>query len=82
MRQVAQNLKTGVTELADVPTPLCRPSHLLIATCCSLISAGTERMVVDFAEKALLQKACSHPNFVRQTLDVAQRKGWLVCRTV
>ena len=44
MKQVLQNLKTGVTDLADVPTPLCRPGHLLIATRRSLISAGTERM--------------------------------------
>lgn len=77
MKQVLQNLKTGVTELADVPTPLCRPGHLLIATRRSLISAGTERMVVDFARKNLLQKARSRPDLVRQTLDKAQRDGIL-----
>ena len=71
MKQVTQNLKTGATELADVPTPLCRPGHLLVATRRSLISAGTERMVVDFAEETLLQKARSRPDFVRQTLDMA-----------
>ena len=47
MKQVLQNLKTGAIEVADLPTPICRPGHLLIATRRSLISAGTERMLVE-----------------------------------
>ena len=82
MKQVLQNFKAGATQLTDVPTPLCRPSHLLIATRRSLILAGAERMVVEFAEKTLLQKARSRPDFVRQTLDMTRRKGWLIWRTV
>ena len=45
MKKVRQNLKTGATELADVPAPLCRPGHLLIATRRSLISAGMGKMI-------------------------------------
>ena len=57
MKQVLQNLKTGATELADVPTPLCRPGRLLVATRRSLISAGTERTLVEFSQANLLTKA-------------------------
>lgn len=52
MRQVLQNLGTGITELADVPSALCRSGHLLIATRRSLISSGTERrLCYEFEER-------------------------------
>jgi len=57
VKQVLQNLKSGATEVADVPTPLCRPGHLLITTRRSLISAGTERTLVEFGQANLLAKA-------------------------
>jgi len=50
MRQVLQDLKTGRTELAEVPCPAARPGHLLIRTSTSLISSGTERMLVEFGK--------------------------------
>jgi predicted dehydrogenase/threonine dehydrogenase-like Zn-dependent dehydrogenase len=77
MKQVFQNLKTGAIELADVPTPLCRPGHLLIATRCSLISAGTERMLVEFGRANLLAKAKAQPEKVRQVLDKIKTDGLL-----
>lgn len=77
MKQVLQNLKTGATELADVPTPLCRPGHLLIATRRSLISAGTERMLVEFGQANLLAKARAQPDKVRQVLDKIRTDGLL-----
>lgn len=77
MRQVLQNLKTGITELADVPSPLCCTGHLLIATRCSLISSGTERMLVEFSEANLLAKARSQPDRVRQVLDKIRTDGLL-----
>ena len=77
MKQVLQNLKTGATELADVPTPLCRSDHLLIATRRSLISAGTERMLVEFGQANLLAKARAQPDKVRQVLDKIRTDGLL-----
>lgn len=59
MKQVLQSLKTGTTALADVPAPLCRPGHLLIATRRSLISAGTERMLVEFGQLAFQREFTS-----------------------
>ena len=54
MKQVLQNLKTGDLEVTDVPVPIVKPGHLLIQTRCSLISAGTERMLVSFAKSGLI----------------------------
>jgi predicted dehydrogenase len=77
MNQVFQNLKSGTTELAQVPAPQCRPGHLLIATRRSLISAGTERMLVEFGQANLLAKARSQPERVRQVLDKVRTDGLL-----
>lgn len=77
MKQVLQNLKTGATEVVDVPTPSCRPGHLRIATHRSLISAGTERMLVEFGQANLLTKARAQPERVRQVLDKMRTDGLL-----
>ncbi|MBK8268014.1 MAG: bi-domain-containing oxidoreductase [Planctomycetes bacterium] len=75
MKQVLQNLKTGVVELAEVPCPLVRPGHLLIQTRATLISPGTERMLVEFAKGSLIAKARSQPERVRQVLDKVKTDG-------
>ena len=56
MKQVLQNLRSGVTQVADVPMPQAQPGMALVRTSASLVSAGTERMLVDFAGKSLLGK--------------------------
>jgi predicted dehydrogenase/threonine dehydrogenase-like Zn-dependent dehydrogenase len=77
MKQILQNLKSGATELLNVPAPLTRPGHLLIATRRSLISAGTERMLVEFGQANLLAKAKAQPDKVRQVLDKLRTDGLL-----
>lgn len=77
MKQVLQNLRSGATELLNVPAPLARPGHLLIATRRSLISAGTERMLVEFGQANLLAKAKAQPDKVRQVLDKIASDGLL-----
>jgi predicted dehydrogenase len=77
MKQLLQNLRTGTTEIANVPLPQPRPGTVLVRTAASLVSAGTERMVVEFAEKSLLGKARSRPDLVRQLADKARREGLL-----
>ena len=49
MKQVVQSTRTGRLAVKDVPEPKVRPGHLLVRTRTSLISAGTDRMVIDFA---------------------------------
>ncbi len=75
MKQLIQNMKTGVAAVEEVPTPTPRAGMALVRTAASLVSAGTERMVVEFAEKSLLGKARSRPDLVRQVLDKARREG-------
>lgn len=77
MKQLIQSIKEGNLTIAEVPAPLARAGGVLVRTRASLVSAGTERMVVDFAEKNLLQKARSRPDLVRQTMDKAKREGVL-----
>jgi threonine dehydrogenase-like Zn-dependent dehydrogenase len=75
MRQVLQNLRTGEMEVADVPAPAVRPGHLLIRTRVSLISAGTERMLIEFGQAGWLGKARQQPDKVRKVLDKMRTDG-------
>ena len=75
MKQVLQNMRSGKTSVEDVPAPAPRPGMALVRTAASLVSAGTERMLVEFAEKSLVGKARSRPDLVRQVLDKARREG-------
>ena len=75
MKQVLQNMRSGKTSVEEGPIPSPRAGFALVRTCASLVSAGTERSVVEFAEKSLLGKARSRPDLVRQVLDKARREG-------
>jgi len=77
MKQILQNLRNGEIIVAEVPVPTPGKGQALVRTAASLVSAGTERMVVEFAEKSLLGKARSRPDLVRQVLDKARREGLL-----
>ena len=75
MKQVLQNLNTGESELVEAPAPQARRGSLLIDTTVSLISTGTERMLVDFGKSGLISKARSQPEKVRQVLDKNSTDG-------
>lgn len=77
MKQLLQNLRNGQAVVADVPAPQVRPGNALVHSAVSLVSAGTERSVVEFAEKNLVAKASSRPDLVRQVLDKAKKEGIL-----
>ncbi|MCP4193518.1 MAG: Gfo/Idh/MocA family oxidoreductase [Planctomycetaceae bacterium] len=77
MKQVLQHLRTGKLELAEVPCPALRSGHLLIQTTHSLISPGTERMLVEFSRGNLISKARSQPDKVKQVLDKIKTDGLL-----
>jgi len=77
MKQVVQNLKNGFTEVIEVPVPKIRAGCILIKTAASLVSAGTERNLVDFAEKSLVGKARSRPDLMKQVIEKARREGVL-----
>ncbi len=75
MKQVLQNLKTGQMAVADVPSPVVQRGRVLVRTAASLISAGTERRVVDEGKKSLLDKARERPELVKQVLQRARNEG-------
>jgi len=77
LKQVLQHLRTGDLELAEVPCPALKPGHLLIQTTASLISPGTERMLVEFSRANLLNKARAQPERVKQVLDKIRTDGLL-----
>lgn len=77
MKQVVQYIKTGQTSVIDVPRPQAKPGTAVVQNAASLVSTGTERMLVDFAGKSMLGKARSRPDLVRQVLDKARREGIL-----
>ena len=77
MKQLLQNMRDGKAVVEEVPAPTPRAGMALVKTEASLVSAGTERMVVEFAEKSLVGKARSRPDLVRQVLDKAKREGLL-----
>src|SRR5215211_2076535 len=77
MKQLLQNIKTGKSIVEDVPVPTPREGQALVKVEASLVSAGTERMVVEFAEKSLVGKARSRPDLVKQVIEKARREGVL-----
>ena len=75
MKQLLQSLKDGSTQVADVPAPGCPPGQVLTRTSLSLVSAGTERMLVEFGKGNLIQKARSQPDKVKEVLEKARTDG-------
>ncbi len=75
MKQLLQNMRDGKTQVVEVPVPQARRGTALVQVAASLVSAGTERMLVEFAGKSLVGKAQSRPDLVRQLLDKARREG-------
>ena len=53
MKQIIQSFKSGELWLAEVPEPYCKSGGVIVNTRSSFVSAGTERMLVDFAKKIL-----------------------------
>ena len=68
MLQILQNLDNGETEVVDVPSPQNKAGHLLIETSKSLVSVGTERMLVDFGKAGLYGKIRSQPDKVKMVI--------------
>ena len=75
MKQIIQNLKNGDTILEDVPVPMPRNGEVLIKTSCSLISLGTERMLVEFGKAGWINKARQQPDRVKMVLNKIKTDG-------
>jgi predicted dehydrogenase/threonine dehydrogenase-like Zn-dependent dehydrogenase len=77
MKQVVQSLSDGSTTVAEVATPAAAAGRVLVRTSVSLLSAGTERMLVQFGRAGMLAKARQQPEKVRQVWDKVQTDGVL-----
>ena len=75
MKQIIQDLKSGATVLEEVPAPLVKSGCVLIQTTRTLVSLGTERMLVEFGKANLIDKARQQPDKVKQTLDKLKTDG-------
>ncbi len=75
MKQVLQSLRSGETWAENVPYPSLKPGHLLVQTRKTLVSVGTERMLVDFGRSNFVQKARKQPDKVRMVLDKVRTDG-------
>ena len=77
MKQILQDMSNGETLLSVAPLPTCESSSLLVTTQRSLISAGTERMLVDFGKASILDKARQQPDKVKMVLEKVATDGLL-----
>jgi predicted dehydrogenase/threonine dehydrogenase-like Zn-dependent dehydrogenase len=75
VKQILQSLKTGATEIENIPVPSAKRGQLLIKTSHSLVSAGTERMLVEFGKAGWIEKARQQPEKVRMVLDKVKTDG-------
>jgi predicted dehydrogenase/threonine dehydrogenase-like Zn-dependent dehydrogenase len=75
LKQILQSLKTGATEVAEVPCPAVKRGQLLIRSSHTLLSAGTERMLVEFGKANWIDKARQQPDKLRTVLDKIKTDG-------
>jgi predicted dehydrogenase len=77
LKQILQSLKTGATEVAEVPCPSVKRGQLLIRSSNTLVSTGTERMLVEFGKAGWIEKARQQPDKVSMVLDKIKTDGLL-----
>lgn len=77
MKQILQSFKTGEMWLAEVPAPLCKAKGAVVQTTASFVSAGTERMLAEFAKKGMIGKAMQMPDQVKKVIRKMKTEGVL-----
>src|SRR5688572_4961703 len=77
MKQILQNVRSGVVSAYDVPSPSVQRGRILVRTATSLISAGTEKVAVESGKKSLLGKAKERPDLVKQVIEKVRTEGLL-----
>src|SRR5688572_2784367 len=75
MKQIVQDLNSGKTILVEVPAPIVQPGHVLIRSHVSLVSLGTERMLIEFGKAGYLGKARQQPEKVKQAIQKIKTDG-------
>lgn len=75
MKILQQSLKNGETTVIETPLPNVKSGHILIQVEKGIVSAGTERMLVDFGKSNYIDKARQQPEKVKQVLDKVKTDG-------
>jgi len=75
MKQILQDLAKGGSTIVEAPSPQATKNQVVINTSTTLISAGTERMLVDFGKANLIDKARAQPDKVKMVLEKVQTDG-------
>src|SRR5664279_1235480 len=75
MKQVILDVRSGATRVEEIPAPLASPRHIVVAAMASVISAGTERYVVDLARESLIGKARQRPEDVKRIFQKLRQEG-------
>ena len=75
MKQILQNIRNGLTEIVEVPIPSISENSILVRSSLSLVSAGTEKMLVDFGKSNYLSKALKQPERIQTVLDKVKTDG-------
>ena len=75
MQQILQNIRNGELAVHQIPAPMVRDGQVLIANRASLVSAGTEKMVLELSKKSLPGKARERPDHVRRVLEKVRNEG-------
>ena len=77
MKQLFQSLSSGEISITNLPMPVCNSKDILIETRCSIISSGTERMLLEFGKGSLLDKAKQQPDKVKEVFEKVSTDGVL-----
>lgn len=77
MKQIVQSLRNGKISLSEVPEPRIKAGEVIVRNVASLISAGTEKMMIEMGQKSLLGKARARPDLVRQAWAKAKKEGFI-----
>jgi predicted dehydrogenase/threonine dehydrogenase-like Zn-dependent dehydrogenase len=75
LKQLLQNMGTGEVAVAEVPVPARGAGELLVATRYSVISAGTERAILEIGRSSLIGKARARPDLARKVVESARTEG-------
>jgi len=75
MKQIIQNFKTGKISLKELPSPALQGGGILVKTVNSLISIGTEKLMLDLARKNIVAKAIDRPDQAKQVIEKVRKEG-------
>ena len=82
MKALLQNFKTGEMTIENVPSPALKKEGVLVKNISSLVSAGTEKAIIELAKMNLLEKAIARPDLVKKVLEKSGQDGLLATASI